>query len=98
MLPIVERLEKIENLLRNKSTDKWLNLMQACSAVAKSSGGANHNAIVAAARALGAACAGAGPPTDLYARAAALERKYFGRSDAIVLPADFPATLKVAGL
>ncbi len=76
----------------------YLNLMQACSAVAKSSGGANHNAIVAAARALGAACAGAGPPTDLYARAAALERKYFGRSDAIVLPADFPATLKVAGL
>ena len=30
MLPIVERLQKIENLLRNKSTDKWLNLMQAC--------------------------------------------------------------------
>ena len=30
MLPIVERLQKIEHLLKNKSTDKWLNLMQAC--------------------------------------------------------------------
>ena len=30
MITIAEQLKEIEHLLRNKSTDKWLNLMQAC--------------------------------------------------------------------
>ena len=29
MITIAEQLKEIEHLLRNKSTDKWLNLMQA---------------------------------------------------------------------
>ena len=71
----------------------YLNLMQACSAIERSSGGANHRAIVEAVKALGGACGQAGLPKDLYTRAAALERKYFERSDTITLPADFPRTL-----
>jgi hypothetical protein len=30
MYPIIERLDKIETLLEEKTKDKWLNLMQAC--------------------------------------------------------------------
>ena len=30
MLPIIERLDKIETLLEDKTKDKWVNLMQAC--------------------------------------------------------------------
>ena len=30
MITIAEQLKEIEHLLKNKSTDKWLNLMQAC--------------------------------------------------------------------
>ena len=30
MYPIIERLDKIETLLEEKTQDKWLNLMQAC--------------------------------------------------------------------
>ena len=30
MYPIIERLDKIETLLKNRTKDKWLNLMQAC--------------------------------------------------------------------
>jgi len=67
--------------------------MQACSAVQSSSRGANARAIVAAVKALGGACGDGGPPKDLYTRAVALERKFFGRSDPMTLPADFPRTL-----
>ena len=72
----------------------YLNLYQACNALKQSSGGANHGAIRVAVRALGDACdTSKGPPQKLYRRAAALERRYFGRSEPITLPADFPATL-----
>jgi hypothetical protein len=30
MYPIIERLDKIETLIEEKTKDKWLNLMQAC--------------------------------------------------------------------
>ena len=30
MLPIIERLDKIETLLEDKTKDKWVNLKQAC--------------------------------------------------------------------
>ena len=30
MYPIIERLDKIETLIEEKTQDKWLNLMQAC--------------------------------------------------------------------
>jgi len=30
MYPIIERLDKIETLLEEKTKDKWVNLMQAC--------------------------------------------------------------------
>jgi len=30
MQPIIKRLDKIETLLKNRTKDKWLNLMQAC--------------------------------------------------------------------
>ena len=30
MITIAEQLKEIEHLLKNKSIDKWLNLMQAC--------------------------------------------------------------------
>ena len=71
----------------------YLNLMQACSTTGSSSRGANARAIMVAVKALGDACGQGGPPGDLYTRAAALERKYFGRSDTITLPTDFPKIL-----
>ena len=30
MQPIIKRLDKIETLLKNRTKDKWLNLMRAC--------------------------------------------------------------------
>ncbi len=73
----------------------YLNLMQACSAADKSSRGPNRGAILAAVKALGGACGEKGPPADLYTRAAALERRFFGRSETITLPANFPGKLVV---
>ncbi len=36
MYPIIERLDKIETLLEEKTKDKWLNLIQSCDYVSLS--------------------------------------------------------------
>ena len=70
----------------------YVQLFQACQAlllVPRSDAG---RAMAVASAALSNACT-AGPPQDLYRRAATAERRLFGQRDAVTLPAAFPRHL-----
>jgi hypothetical protein len=75
----------------------YLTLYQACLSLRQGVRGEGAAAIRYVGRMLGQACR-RGPPPHLYHRAAWLEGFFFGRSDRILLPPDYPARLPVPDL
>lgn len=68
----------------------YLSLMQACGLDPEGVGPHERALAIATAHLLPNGCLG-DPPADLYEQARALEARFFGERDGIMLPADFPA-------
>ena len=67
----------------------YLHLYQACITASRAPSHPHGKAVNLASRRLDNACE-AGPPAQLYRRAAALRRQLFGSDEQVTLPADFP--------